>query len=89
MYVQYFDKTGLSEDFPRRSFGDTSGIMSLFFNKKYVVAEVLIMSTHSELEKTTPEWSQNKRQKDCLWKQRTHYGLENGILDFIETLHKQ
>ena len=31
----------------------------------------------------------NKRQKDCLWKQRTHYGLENGSLGFIETLHKQ
>ena len=31
----------------------------------------------------------NKRQKDCLWKQRTHYGSENGSLDFIETLHKQ
>ena len=25
--------------------------------------------------------------KDC--KQRTHYGLENGSLGFIETLHKQ
>ena len=25
----------------------------------------------------------NKRQKDCLWKQRAHYGLENG------SLHKQ
>ena len=31
----------------------------------------------------------NERQKDCLWKQRTHYGLENGSLGFIETLHKQ
>ena len=31
----------------------------------------------------------NKRQKDCLWKQRTHYGLENESLGFIETLHKQ
>ena len=31
----------------------------------------------------------NKRQKDCLWKQRTHYGLENRSLDFIETLPKQ
>ena len=29
----------------------------------------------------------NKRQKDCLWKQRTHYGLENGSLGFIETKH--
>ena len=31
----------------------------------------------------------NKRQKYCLWKQRTHYGLENESLDLIETLHKQ
>ena len=31
----------------------------------------------------------NKRKKDCLWKQRTHYRLENGSLGFIETLHKQ
>ena len=29
------------------------------------------------------------RQKDCLWKQSTHYGLENVSLGFIETLHKQ
>ena len=27
----------------------------------------------------------NKHQKDCLWKQRTHYGLENGSLGFIDT----
>ena len=33
--------------------------------------------------------SEHKRQKDCLWKQRTHYRLENGSLGFIETLHKQ
>ena len=26
----------------------------------------------------------NKRQKYCLWKQRTHYRLENGSLSFIE-----
>ena len=26
----------------------------------------------------------NKRQKDCLWKERTHYGPENGSLGFIE-----
>ena len=25
----------------------------------------------------------NKRQKDCLWKYRTHYGLENESLGFI------
>ena len=31
----------------------------------------------------------NKRQKDCLWKQRTHHRSENGSLGFIETLHKQ
>ena len=31
----------------------------------------------------------NKRQKDSLWKQRTHYGIENGSLGFIETLHEQ
>ena len=31
----------------------------------------------------------NKRLKDCLWKQRTHYRLENQSLGFIETLHKQ
>ena len=31
----------------------------------------------------------NKREKDCLWKQRTHYGFENGSLGFIETLYKQ
>ena len=31
----------------------------------------------------------NKRQKDCLWKHRTHYRSENGSLGFIETLHKQ
>ena len=31
----------------------------------------------------------NKRQNDCLLKQRTHYRLENGSLGFIETLHKQ
>ena len=31
----------------------------------------------------------NKRQKDYLWKHRTHYRLENGSLGFIETLHKQ
>ena len=31
----------------------------------------------------------NKRQKDCLWKQRTHCRSENGSLGFIETLHKQ
>ena len=31
----------------------------------------------------------NKRQKDCLWKQKTHYGLENRSLGFTETLHKQ
>ena len=28
-------------------------------------------------------------KKDCLWKQRTHYWLENGSLGFTETLHKQ
>ena len=33
--------------------------------------------------------SGEKRQKDCIWKQRTHYRLENGSLGFIETLHKQ
>ena len=33
--------------------------------------------------------TRNKRQKDCLWKQRTHYRSENGSLGFIETLHKQ
>ena len=33
--------------------------------------------------------NENKRQKSCLWKQRTHYRLENGSLGFIETLHKQ
>ena len=44
---------------------------------------------------TTGPWNweakekRKKRQKDCLWKQRTHYGLENGSLGFIETLHKQ
>ena len=32
---------------------------------------------------------QNKRQQECLWKQRTHYRLENGSFGFIETLHKQ
>ena len=31
----------------------------------------------------------NKRQKDYLWNQRTHYALENGSLSVIETLHKQ
>ena len=31
----------------------------------------------------------NKRQKDFLWKQRPHYRLENRVLGFIETLHKQ
>ena len=31
----------------------------------------------------------NKRQKDCLWKQRTHYRLKNGSLGFTKTLHKQ
>ena len=31
----------------------------------------------------------NKRQKDCLWKQRTYNGLENESLGFIENLHKQ
>ena len=31
----------------------------------------------------------NKSKKDCLWKQRTHNGLEDGSLGFIETLHKQ
>ena len=30
-----------------------------------------------------------KRQKDCLWKQGTHYGSENGSLGFTETLHRQ
>ena len=30
-----------------------------------------------------------KHQKGCLWKQRTHYRLENGSLGFNETLHKQ
>ena len=34
-------------------------------------------------------YSINKRQKDCLWKQRTHYRLENESLGFIETLDKQ
>ena len=34
------------------------------------------------------ENKQNKRQKDCLWKQRAHYGLKNGSLSFIETLHR-
>ena len=33
--------------------------------------------------------SKKKRQKDFLWKQKTHYILENGSLGFIETLHKQ
>ena len=27
----------------------------------------------------------NKCQKDCLWKQRPHYGLENGSLGFIDS----
>ena len=39
------------------------------------------------ITKKTPHL--NKRQKDCLWKQRIHYRLENGSLGFIETLHKQ
>ena len=30
----------------------------------------------------------NKDKKDCLWKQRTHYRLENGNLGFIETPNK-
>ena len=32
---------------------------------------------------------ENKRQKACILKQRTHYGSENGSLGFIETLHEQ
>ena len=38
---------------------------------------------------TTESCEINKHKKDCLWKQRTHYRLENGSLDFTETLHKQ
>ena len=30
----------------------------------------------------------NKCQNDCLWKQRSHYRLENVSLGFIENLHK-
>ena len=26
-----------------------------------------------------------KVKKDCLWKQRSHYGLENGSLSFIDS----
>ena len=35
------------------------------------------------------EAENNKRQKDCPWKTRTYYRLENGSLGFIETLQKQ
>ena len=38
---------------------------------------------------TDGETKNNKRQKDCLWKQRIHYGIENKSLGFIETFHKQ
>ena len=31
----------------------------------------------------------NKRQKDYLWKQRTHYGLENRVSVLEDTLRKQ
>ena len=31
----------------------------------------------------------NKCKKDCSWKQRTHYRLENGSLGFIVTCQKQ
>ena len=31
---------------------------------------------------------QSIKINDCLWKQRTHYKLENGSIGFIETLHK-
>ena len=31
----------------------------------------------------------NKRQKDCLWKQRTRHRSENRSLGFTDTLHKQ
>ena len=38
---------------------------------------------------TTAKDFTNKRKKDCLRKQRTHYRFENGSLGFIETFHKQ
>ena len=46
-------------------------------------------SLHHEISHRVGLSMANKRQKDCLWKQRTHYRLENGSLDFIATLHKQ
>ena len=41
------------------------------------------------------DWNQlkcilnNKNLNDCLWKQKNTFQIENGRLDFIETLHKQ
>ena len=46
-----------------------------------------IVSKHYILAQTAN--ATNKRQKDCLWKQRTHHRSENGSLGFIETFHKQ
>ena len=34
-----------------------------------------------------PKKYNSKHKKDCLWKQRSHYGLENRNLGFIATLH--
>ena len=47
--------------------------------------ERLFKGLKNEFESATVN---NKRQNDCLRKQRTHYRLENGSLGFIETLYK-
>ena len=55
----------------------------VYFTNKELYGHVIQSSTNNNISYI------NKRQKDCLWKQRKHYELENGSLVFIETLHKQ
>ena len=61
--------------------------LELCSNNIHYLGEIRETSVVSVTEKQA--LNANKHQKDCIWKQETNYGLENGSLGFIETLHKQ
>ena len=62
----------------------SDGLLQVAFKTGLTVSTVIL--DKSKFKKIFKLFS--KRQKDCLWKQRTLYRLENGSLGFIETLHK-
>ena len=62
--------------------GLESGVWSMAFNTKLDFHKQETFSQESLV------LNLNKTSKNCLCKQRTHNGLENASISYIETLHK-